>query len=175
MEYYQKMISGCLYSQKYRYTTSNLNRWPIPRIKKEDAIVIAGYVDELLAGASCKLENAIDKIVYDAFDLSEEEILKIEKEEAEIYICVDNYSRENIDIIERLCFELRNINLVTDHIRQFHELEKRLERNEIYIAVSNNKRKALKRAEIILMSIMMRALSSSRLLVRYYLRIRRMR
>lgn len=78
MEYYQKMISGCLYSQKYRYTTSNLNRWPIPRIKKEDAIVIAGYVDELLAGASGKLENAIDKMVYDAFDLSEEEILKIE-------------------------------------------------------------------------------------------------
>ena len=54
------------------------------------------------------------------------EILKIEKEEAEIYICVDNYSRENINIIERLCFELRNINLVTDHIRQFHELEKKI-------------------------------------------------
>lgn len=78
MEYYQKMISGCLYSQKYRYTTSNLNRWPVPRIKKEDAIVIASYVDDLLAGTSDELENAIDKIVYDAFDLSEEEILKIE-------------------------------------------------------------------------------------------------
>ncbi len=78
MEYYQKMISGCLYSQKYRYTTSNLNRWPIPRIKKADAIVIASYVDDLMDGASRELENAIDKIVYDAFDLSEEEILKIE-------------------------------------------------------------------------------------------------
>ena len=78
LEYYQKMISGCLYSQKYRYTTSNLNRWPIPRIKKEDAMVIAGYVDDLLAGTSGELENAIDKIVYHAFDLSEEEILKIE-------------------------------------------------------------------------------------------------
>lgn len=78
MEYYQKMISGCLYSQKYRYTTSNLNRWPIPRIKKEDAIVIASYVDDLLAGTSGELENAIDKIVYDAFELSEEEILQIE-------------------------------------------------------------------------------------------------
>lgn len=78
MEYYQKMISGCLYSQKYRYTTSNLNRWPVPRIKKEDAIVIASYVDDLLTGTSGELENAIDKIVYDAFDLSEEEILKIE-------------------------------------------------------------------------------------------------
>lgn len=78
MEYYQKMISGCLYSQKYRYTTSNLNRWPIPRIKKEDAIVIASYVEDLLAGVSGELENAIDTIIYDAFDLSKEEILKIE-------------------------------------------------------------------------------------------------
>ena len=72
------MISGCLYSQKYRYTTSNLNRWPIPRIKKDDAIIIAKYVDDLIAGMSGELENAIDKIVYDAFDLSEEETLKIE-------------------------------------------------------------------------------------------------
>ena len=78
MEYYQKMISGCLYSQKYRYTTSNLNRWPIPSIKKGDAIIIARYVDDLIAGMSSGLENAIDKIVYDAFDLSEEEVLKIE-------------------------------------------------------------------------------------------------
>lgn len=78
MEFYQKMISGCLYSQKYRYTTSNLNRWPIPRIKKDDAIIIAKYVDDLIAGMSGELENAIDKIVYNAFDLSEEEILKIE-------------------------------------------------------------------------------------------------
>lgn len=78
MEYYQKMISGCLYSQKYRYTTSNLNRWPIPRIKKEDAVTIAKYVDDLIAGMSGGLENAIDKIVYDAFDLSDKEVFKIE-------------------------------------------------------------------------------------------------
>ena len=78
MEYYQKMISGCLYSKKYRYTTSNLNRWPIPRIDKDDAIKIAGYVDQLISGNSDKLDNAIDKIVYNAFSLTEEEILKIE-------------------------------------------------------------------------------------------------
>lgn len=78
MEYYQKMISGCLYSQKYRYTTSNLNRWPIPRIKKGDAAVIAEYVDELIIGNTGILEDAIDKIIYNAFKLTEEEILKIE-------------------------------------------------------------------------------------------------
>ena len=78
MEYYQKMISGCLYSQKYRYTTSNLNRWPIPRIKREDAVTIAGYVDDLIAGMKDDLENEIDKIIYEAFHLTDKEVLKIE-------------------------------------------------------------------------------------------------
>lgn len=78
MEFYQKMISGCLYSQKYRYTTSNLNRWPIPRISKADAVKMAGYVEKLISGDSDELENAIDKIVYNAFELTEKEIQKIE-------------------------------------------------------------------------------------------------
>ena len=78
MEYYQKMISGCLYSQKYRYTTSNLNRWPIPEIRREDAVTIAGYVDDLIVGMEGALESEIDKIIYDAFDLTKEEVLTIE-------------------------------------------------------------------------------------------------
>ena len=77
MEYYQKMISGCLYSQKYRYTTSNLNRWPMPRITKSDAVTIAGYVDMLISGIVNGLESKIDSIVYHAFNLTKEEILKL--------------------------------------------------------------------------------------------------
>lgn len=78
MEYYQKMVSGCLYSKKYRYTTSNLNKWPVPPINKENALKIAGYVDELICGNSGELEKAIDEIIYSAFDLTEGEVLKIE-------------------------------------------------------------------------------------------------
>lgn len=80
MEYYQKMISGCLYSQKYRYTTTNLNKWPMPQVNKRDAVKIAEYVDELISGIKQKdeLEKAIDKIIYKAFDLTADEILKIE-------------------------------------------------------------------------------------------------
>lgn len=78
MEYYQKMISGCLYSQKYRYTTSNLNRWPMPRISKTDAMTIAEYVDALMSGATDNLESEIDSIVYNGFNLTKEEIKKIE-------------------------------------------------------------------------------------------------
>ncbi len=80
LEYYQKMISGCLYSQKYRYTTTNLNRWPIPRIELKDAIKIAEYVDRLLRGEEkeSELEREIDKIMYVQFGLDEEEIFKVE-------------------------------------------------------------------------------------------------
>lgn len=78
MEYYQKMVSGCLYSQKYRYTTSNLNKWPMPQISKEDAVKIAGYVDGLISGNIGEFEKAIDEIIYNAFGLTEEEVLKIE-------------------------------------------------------------------------------------------------
>lgn len=81
MEYYQKMISGCLYSQKYRYTTSNLNRWPIPKVNLHNALKIAKYVDEIISGSAKKdeLESKIDILVYNEFDLNQDDIEKIEK------------------------------------------------------------------------------------------------
>ena len=68
----------------------------------------------------------------------------------EIYIMVENYTKENIRIIETLTEKVKVVNVVTTHLRQFQELEKRLERKEIYITVSSNKRKALKNAELII-------------------------
>lgn len=67
----------------------------------------------------------------------------------EIYISVENFNKENLQIIEELCTKVKIVNIVTNHLRQFQELEKRLERKEIYITVSSNKRKALKRANLI--------------------------
>lgn len=81
MEYYQKMISGCLYSQKYRYTTSNLNRWPIPKINFENALKISKYVENIITGTEIKseLEKKIDRLVYNEFNLNQSDIEKIEK------------------------------------------------------------------------------------------------
>lgn len=81
LEYYQKLISGCLYSQKYRYTTTNLNKWPIPRIENGDAKKIAKYVDGIING-NIKIKEAeckINDIVFKAFNLSENEIVQINK------------------------------------------------------------------------------------------------
>ena len=68
----------------------------------------------------------------------------------EIYVLAENYTKENIKIIETLTEKVKVVNVVTTHLRQFQELEKKLERRGIYITVSSNKRKALKNAELII-------------------------
>ena len=80
MEYYQKMISGCLYSQKYRYTSSNLNRWPIPEISLEDARKISQMVLSILDGTGKRdeIEKHIDEYMYSVFGLDANEIKTIE-------------------------------------------------------------------------------------------------
>ncbi len=80
LEYYQKMVSGCLYSHKYRYTTTNLNQWPIPQIELSDARKIAEYVEELIGGTERReeLEKEIDQIVDTQFHLNQEDVFKME-------------------------------------------------------------------------------------------------
>lgn len=80
MEYYQKMISGCLYSKKYRYTTTNLSRWPVPRIGLAQAQRIGELVDQLLCGEGSQecIEKQINEMMYSLFELGKDEILEIE-------------------------------------------------------------------------------------------------
>lgn len=81
LEYYQKLISGCLYSQKYRYTTTNLNKWPIPQIEKGEAKKIAQYVDSIINHDMeiYEAERRINAIVFNAFNLSAGEVNQINK------------------------------------------------------------------------------------------------
>ena len=91
------------------------------------------------------LKSALPEVIkycYNSLDKKEE----LE----EIYIVAENYTKDNIRIIESLVDKVKVVNVVTNHLRQFQELEKRLERKEIYITVSSNKRKALKRAQLII-------------------------
>lgn len=81
MEYYQKMISGCLYSQKYRYTSTNLNRWPIPEVDTVLAKKIAHKVRRLLDNKKdvSTIESEINTIVNSQFGFTESDINKIEE------------------------------------------------------------------------------------------------
>ena len=91
------------------------------------------------------LKCAIPEILNYCFKL-----LNKNAELEEIYVLAENYTKENIKIIETLTEKIKVVNVVTTHLKQFQELEKKLERRDIYITVSSNKRKALKNAELII-------------------------
>ena len=81
MEYYQKMISGCLYSQKYRYTSTNLNRWPIPDFDAVSAQLIADKVRMLIDNKidAAAIENEINTIVNSQFGFTDSDINRIDE------------------------------------------------------------------------------------------------
>lgn len=72
---------------------------------------------------------------------------KINPKSEEVYILVNKYSDENINIIMELANKVKLVNIVTEN-RMYYNLEKKLEEKEIYVTVSSNKRKSLKRAEV---------------------------
>ena len=67
----------------------------------------------------------------------------------EIFICADSFSDENIQIIKDLSSYVKVVNIISSNSR-YLSLEEELERSGIYITVNNNKRKSLKRANVII-------------------------
>lgn len=65
----------------------------------------------------------------------------------EVYILVNKYNEQNINIITELANKVKLVNIITEN-KMYYNLEKKLEEKEIYITVSSNKRKSLKRAEV---------------------------
>lgn len=68
-----------------------------------------------------------------------------------IYILVNEYSKINLEIIELLSNKVKSVNIITNRLKRFLNFEKRLyEDNGIMITVSNNKRRALNKANWII-------------------------
>lgn len=125
-------------------------------IKKLTKILKENNVDYIVKDDTIKLEyNELEgRYIYkymipEILDCCFEYIEREEKLE-EIHICANNFNRDNIEIIQELVNKVKVVNIVTNQLRQFQELEKRLEKNDIDITVSSNKRKALRRANIII-------------------------
>ena len=90
------------------------------------------------------LKKCTDKIV----DL----ILKEKKkQESEISICVNEIDSLVEEYIYKFSKEFKRINIITNHIGKFRKIEEKLYNEEgILLNVSNNRRKSLIKAEIIL-------------------------
>ncbi|OMD28127.1 Eco57I restriction-modification methylase domain-containing protein [Paenibacillus odorifer] len=84
LEFYQKTISGSLYSKKVRYTTTNMNRWIVPEITCEnerDIQTVIKIVKEINddRGSLSEKEKLLNKAIYNIFNLNDLQIHEIEQ------------------------------------------------------------------------------------------------
>ena len=67
-----------------------------------------------------------------------------------IYILVNSYTDENIEMIKQLSNKVKCLNIVTENIKLYKKLEEQLYNEKgISITVTNNKKKSLRKAELI--------------------------
>ncbi len=66
-----------------------------------------------------------------------------------VYIFVNDYTKNNITIIQMLVQKFKTVNIITENLRYFRKLEESFYNDGILITVSNNKRKSAKNAKFI--------------------------
>lgn len=91
------------------------------------------------------MKNIISKLLEYIYNVNNKNI-KLEN----IYIFVNEYTKNNIGIIEMLARKCKTVNIVTENLKYFIKLEDFLYNEGILITVSNNKRKSAKNAKIII-------------------------
>lgn len=91
------------------------------------------------------MKNIISKLLEYIYNIKNKNI-KLEN----IYIFVNEYTKNNIGIIEMLARKCKTVNIVTDNLKYFKKLEDFLYNEGILITVSNNKRRSAKNAKIII-------------------------
>jgi len=75
----------------------------------------------------------------------------VEKQEVDLYFLCKEFSKETVSIVKRLAKEYRSVNIVSDEILGYRKIaDKVYEQNAQLITVSNNRKKALKSAKLII-------------------------
>ena len=98
----------------------------------------------------CKILDG-NSIFFDSIEPILEEILgQNSLELQDLYILTDYYQEKNINLIRRLATKVKTINVVTKEINKYKIIEEMLQEQGISIVISNNKRKSLKKAKIII-------------------------
>lgn len=126
-------------------------------LKLKVQVVLSRYLETTILKENCK-ENKIE--IYDGsnlfFYLIKETIEYIarmrneERQKQEVTILIDQYDTRYERIIIDLAKSVKRIQIVTGKIRLIKKLEEKLEQLGISIFISNNKRKSLAKANIIL-------------------------
>lgn len=125
--------------------------------EKVDKVMLSNYIKQnkefvnLLHGNDINITN--DRWLFKM--LTDEVIDKLvpskNKPETEIWITVNDIDNVIQNIIYKFAKEFKRVNIITNHIRKFKKIEEKLYEEEgIMITVTNNRRKSLLKANLIL-------------------------
>lgn len=125
--------------------------------EKVDKIMLSNYIKQNKEFVNLLHSNEIN-ITNDRWlfkMLTDEVVDKVfsskNKPESEIWITVNDIDNITQNIIYKFAKEFKRVNIITNHIRKFKNIEERLYENEgIMITVTNNRRKSLLKANLIL-------------------------
>ena len=67
-----------------------------------------------------------------------------------IYLCVDEYNKYTLQIIQKIILKFKTVNIVTENLLKYQRLENSIYENGELITVSNNKKKSLRNAKYII-------------------------
>ena len=111
------------------------------KLKKDEILINLLHSNNIsICNSKWILKKCTDQIV----DL-------ILKEKNEISICVNEVDLMTQEYISKFAKEFKRINIITNHIGKFKKIEEKLYNEEgILINITNNKRKSLSKAELIL-------------------------
>jgi len=135
-------------------------------VKKIKKILIKEYVDKVILDKEIKSDKEFINLLYSSeinianerwiFKMLTDEVIdKIissqKKPETEIWITVNDIDNIIQNIICKFAKEFKRVNIITNHIRKFKKLEQKLfEEDGIMITITNNRRKSLLKAGLIL-------------------------
>ena len=157
-----------------RFIFATFNIATIEKIDKEHLLIIVPKVNDKKI-KKIKLKYKKDKIIFSKllkqyqekyekekiinefleeildFIIEKTENEKIKMEMQNIYFLANEYNKKYIDIIEKILQKTKTINIVTRNLKKYMEYEEKLYAEKgILISVTNNRRKSLKNAKIII-------------------------
>ena len=123
----------------------------LKQVKEESEVILSQELEKILEG---KMIDSVRKGLFFYCipailqTIMEKEERKLEEEE--IYVLAKEKKTETIEMIYELANKCKSLHIVTNHVQDYKIIEEDLYRRKaISITISNNKRKALKRAKYI--------------------------
>lgn len=135
-------------------------------IKKMRRIILKEKIDKVMLSNIIKQDKELMNLIYSnnikitndrwIFKMLTDEVIykfiaKEKRKENEIWITVNDVDNITQNIIYKFAKEFKRVNIITNHIRKFKKIEEKLyEEDGIMITITNNRRKSLLKAGLIL-------------------------